>query len=807
MPVVSDPADFDYRSGNRLENLIFNNRMVILIVCLGASLFLGWHALKLEVNANYEEMFPISHPYVRNFLDHRGDLVGLGNTMRIAVENTQGDIFDPEYLDVLRDLTDGVVTTKGVARGWVKSIWLPSVRWSDATAEGYAGGAVMPDGFDGSPPMIDQLRLNIQRAKLVGSLVSTDMKSSMIVVPLIDYDPDTGKPLDYVELTDNLDRLIGTLETGKVRIHKIGFAVLIGELIAGLHEVTLFFVAAVVITTLMIYFYTRCVRNTIFLLVVSLLGVVWLLGLVSLLGHVLNPYSILVPFLIFAIGMSHGAQRMNGISQDIARGTHPYVAARYTFRRLFLAGLTALLANVFGFAVLMVVAIPMIREMAMITSIGVAVLILTKLVLIPVGLSYIGVSRKAALRRLTIDERQARGEGFAGLHLFECFTRPRWAATAVAVAALAAGASWVISQDLQVGDLGSGAPELREDSKYNRAADFVNRNFGLSADQFAVIVKTEQDGALRYDTLMEMQRLGWLLRQDPDVLGVTSLAEEVPYVNMGQFEANPKWLTIPRSENAGSAVYTIYATRGFELQNFDYSVMPVIAYLSNHKAETLDRLLRKVEVFAAEHSSDQIQFLPVAGSAGIEAVTNIVVREAHREMLLLLYGAVIVLCLVTFRDWRAVIIAVVPLLITVVMCEALMVGLGIGLKVATLPVHALGIGVGVDYSIYLLSVQLAMQRRGASLLEAYRAAIGFTGRIVALIGLTMAAGVVTWAWSPIKFQADMGILLAFMFLWNMIGVLVLTPALSHFLLRPRSPASIGHGDAPAPAHREREKLA
>ena len=59
----------------------------------------------------------------------------------------------------------------------------------------------------------------------------------------------------------------------------------------------------------------------------------------------------------------------------------------------------------------------------------------------------------------------------------------------------------------------------------------------------------------------------------------------------------------------------------------------------------------------------------------------------------------------------------------------------------------------------------------------------FTGKVVALVGITLAAGVVTWAFSPIKFQADMGILLTFMFVWNMIGALVLIPALSHFLLQ------------------------
>jgi len=149
------------------------------------------------------------------------------------------------------------------------------------------------------------------------------------------------------------------------------------------------------------------------------------------------------------------------------------------------------------------------------------------------------------------------------------------------------------------------------------------------------------------------------------------------------------------------------------------------------------------------------------------------------------YAAVILLCFVTFRSWRAVVVAVVPLVITSVLCEALMVMLGIGVKVATLPVIALGVGIGVDYALYLLSVQLAQQRQGVSLSAAYKKAVQFTGKVVALIGITLAAGVVTWVFSPIKFQADMGILLTFMFVWNMLGALILIPALSHFLLPTR----------------------
>jgi predicted RND superfamily exporter protein len=182
------------------------------------------------------------------------------------------------------------------------------------------------------------------------------------------------------------------------------------------------------------------------------------------------------------------------------------------------------------------------------------------------------------------------------------------------------------------------------------------------------------------------------------------------------------------------------------------------------------------------HTPD-VKFLLAAGSAGIEAATNIVVRNAWRTMLLLVYGAVVLLSFITFRSWRAVLVAVLPLMLTSILAEALMVALGMGVKVATLPVIALGVGIGVDYALYILSITLAQLREGKSLSESYYRALLFTGKVVLLTGVTLAFGVITWVASPIKFQADMGLLLAFMFLWNMLGALVLLPALAHLLLK------------------------
>ncbi|RDI99684.1 RND family transporter [Dyella solisilvae] len=788
MPVVSELNDFDKNSGNLLERLVFNHRLVMMLVCAVATVLLGWVAVtRLSFNASFEKMIPSHHPYIRNYLDNAGELRGLGNSLRVVVENEDGNIFDPKYQDVLKKINDDLFLTRGVDRAWLKSLWTPSVRWTEVTEEGFRGGPVMPDNFDGSPKATAQLKLNIARSGIVGRFVGNDFKSSMIFVPLLAKDPETGKPIDYRDLSRKLDEIRQRYEATpgvKVHLHVIGFAKLVGDLIDGLVKVMSFFGIAALIAMMVIYAYTRCVRSTALVILCSAVAVVWQLGLVAALGFSLDPFSILVPFLIFAIGVSHGAQKMNGIMQDIGRGTHRLVAARYTFRRLFLAGVTALLADAVGFGVLMVIDIPVIKDLALTASVGVAVLIFTNLLLLPVLLSFTGVSPAAAERSLRAEFAEAEGASQGGVwDVLDRFTSRRWAVAALAVAAVLAVGGFAVSRHLKIGDLESGAPELRADSRYNRDNAYVTGNYSLSSDVFAVIVKTPAEGCLKYPTLVEADRLAWALRQVPGVQTTLFLGDAVRQITAGSYEGSPKWLTIARNQDVLNYGAQQASVNNPDLFNNACSVMPVIAYLTDHRAETLNRVVAAAESFAKDHGATDRQYLLAAGSAGIEAATNIVVREADRTMLFYVYGAVIVLCFITFRSWRAVVVAVVPLMLTSILCEALMVALGIGVKVATLPVIALGVGIGVDYALYLLSIQLAQQRAGVPLAQAYRRAVQFTGKVVALVGVTLAAGVVTWAFSPIKFQGDMGILLTFMFLWNMVGALILIPALSHFLLR------------------------
>ena len=463
------------------------------------------------------------------------------------------------------------------------------------------------------------------------------------------------------------------------------------------------------------YYYTRCWRSTALVLGCSMVAVAWQTGILTLIGIGPDPFSVLVPFLIFAIGVSHGAQKMNGIMQDVGRGTHKLVAARYTFRRLFVAGVTALLNGAAGFLVLLVIPIPAIRELAISATIGVFVLLFTNLVLLPVLLSYHRRGRQGGRA-----QRQGGGRGRrCARHMGAGSTTSPSAGAgplgAIAVAVALGIGGFIVSKQLQIGDLDPGAPELRPNSRYNVDNAFITKNFSLSSDVFAVIVKTPKEGCLKYATLQQADRLAWQLQQLPEVQATVSLPDVVKQITAGSFEGSPKWLTLSRNQeilNYGAQQATV---NNPDLFNTECSVMPVIAYLKDHKAATLDKVAATVEKFIADNPIADVELLPAAGSAGIEAAVNQVVRKAWIEMLFYVYGVVAVLCLIAFRSWRAVIVALLPLALTSILCEALMVVLGIGVKVATLPVIALGVGIGVDYALYLLSVQLHGQRMGLSL--------------------------------------------------------------------------------------------
>lgn len=753
------------------ENLLFNYRLLWVLLFAGLTAFLLYHAAQVRPDASFRKMIPANHEFVQNFFKYEDDLAVLGNAIRVSVETTEGTIFDAEFQDLLREVTDELSFLRGVNRSGMRSIWTPNVRWSEVTEEGFVGGPVIPATYDGSAESLEQLRQNILRSGTVGDLVANNFRSALVYVPLNEIDPETGERLDYHEFGQRLERDIRErFESDTINIQIVGFAKVVGDLIAGALLVGGFFLLAMLITFAMLFLYSRCVRSSLVVLVCSLIAVIWQLGIIKLIGSGINPYSMLVPFLVFAIGVSHGVQIINAVMANRADGYAKLDASRLAFRGLYAAGLTALASDAIGFTTLMVIDVAVIKELAIAASIGVAVIVLTNLGLLPILTSYLDVS-KGGVQYL----QRVREKRHPILALFGRFTQPKWAIGAVAIALLMTVWGVNQAQNLQIGDLDSGAPELRADSRYNLDNAFQVANYSSSTDIFVVMVETAPEQCIAYHNMALIDRFQWHMENVPGVQSVRSIVYVAKLGMAGINEGNLKWSSVNRDN---FVINASIGQRPSGLFNGDCSMAPIIMYLNDHKAETLNRVVNEVRAFAAQYPSEDIEFLMAAGNAGIEAATNKVIDDAQMRMLLWVYGVVIALCLITFRSIRTVLCIVLPLMFTTVMSQALMSILGIGVKVATLPVIALGVGIGVDYGIYIYSKIREALEQGLDLTESYLFALSRTGKAVGFTGLTLAIGVATWMWSPIKFQADMGLLLTFMFLWNMLGALILIPALA-----------------------------
>jgi len=780
--VISDICNFDRRSGSKLEQLIFNNRIIILIICAVVTAVLGFQASKLKLNASFEGTVPWSDPWMQNYENHVSDLQAQGNALRIVVAPRSGTIASAKYLQTLQQLNDEVLYLPGINRPFMTSLWTPTTRYTAADANGIESDAVIEASYEGSPSDVAQVMQNIQKTHRVGELVANDWTSSMIYAPLMDHDGVTGGPIDYGELAMDINNLRQKYAQKGVTLYVAGYAMVVGDMILGIKKILTFFLVSIAIATAMLYWFTRSIRCTLLVVICTLAAVVWQLGILPTLGYQLDPYSVLVPFLIFAIGMSHGAQKMNGVMQDIGRGTHKLIAARYTFRRLFVAGFTALTCDAVGFAVLYLIKIQEIRELALIASFGVAILIFTNLILLPILLSYIGVGQHAALRSLDA-EQDASGTGIWGL--LTRFTQRRWAAPTIIVAVVLAGIGYGVGRNQQVGVVGDGAPELRPMSQYNQDNAYIESHYDVSPYQIILMAESAPFQCTNLPELQALNSIGWELQQMPQVQATSSLGSFMPVMTQLLTDSAPKWNALVQNQ---ALISDIVPDLPLGYTNEDCSLIPLTISLQNQRAKTLEAVVDKAQylVDLPENQGAGFKIKLLAGNSGIAAATNRVIELANANMLLWIYGAVAILCYITFRSWLAVVCAILPLILTSLLCRALMVWMDIGVTVATLPVVALGVGIGVDYALYVVGVMIKHLRAGIPLQEAYLMSLRFTGRVVMLTGFTLAVGVGTWAFAPIKFQADMGLLLAFMFLWNMLGALVLLPALASFLLKPAS---------------------
>jgi predicted RND superfamily exporter protein len=618
------------------------------------------------------------------------------------------------------------------------------------------------------------------KANLVGRLVSTDFRAAMIVASLQDLDPTTRQRLDYFDVARRLEeRIRSKYVSDTVDVKIIGFAKLIGDIADGAKSVFEFFAVAFVLTVLMLYIYCRSWILTAITVSSSLCSLIWQFGFLHLMGYGLDPLAVLVPFLVFAIGVSHGVQQVNMAGAEIANGKTKEQAARDTFTLLLIPGVVALSTCLAGFATLYIIPIGMIRELAITASIGVALKIISNLIMLPLLVSYVAPTAEYAKR---VQAAMATRERFwpylariayprnAFLLIGFCFL--------LGVGGIMISRGYVTGQGLQIGDVHAGAAELRPESRYNRDITYITEHFNLGLNILTVIVEVPEGACVNYPVMGMLDRFQWKMANVQGVQSSVGLPIMAKQLAVMWREGNLKWHALPRNSDViAQSVNQIQPDSG--MLNAKCTVLPLNVYTTDTKAETVKRVVDAVKEFRSEpiNQIPGVSIRLATGNVGITAATNEVVKSAEIPMLLYVYGVVMTLVLLTYREWRGSLCCVLPLILSTIIGNMFLTLAGIGLKISTLPVLAIAVGIGVDYGIYEYNRIQRYMAAGRNAYDAYLQALNDVGSATMFTGFTLAVGVSTWSFSALKFQADMGLLLTFMFMINMIGAVTLLPAL------------------------------
>lgn len=839
---------------NFLVPLIYGQRMLLLLVLIALTAFFGYQTAQVRPDAGFDKSIPLEHPYMEVYKQYEKQFGGANQVLVALIQQNDEDIYNEKFLGRLKDVTDEVFFLEGVDRSRVSSLFTPDVRYLEVVEGGFQGGNVIPADYQPTEEMFETVRNNVARAGIVGRYTTKDQSGAMIYAELVETDPVTGEKLNYSQVADSLEQIRQKYEDEEIKVHIIGFAKVVGNVTDATLEVVGFFLIALVGTALALWWYTGSSVLATISLVSSIIAVIWEFGLLHTFGFGLDPFAILVPFLILAVSTSHGVQYTNTWADQVLKGMNGYDASVETFRRLAIPGTIALITDMTGFLTIQFVPIDIVREMSWNAAFGMMAVIITNKILLPIWLSYLTIKKPEAFAAQRQRKMEASDKIWKPMTII---TSTPVAGGLLVLATVVLGASIYLQQYRIIGDADAGVPELRPDSRYNQDSRAIARNFEMGTDILRVVAETDPEACIQYDVMEQIDRFGWHMRNVEGVQSTVSLPQVARQVNAAFSEANPMYSVLPRNRYTMVQSITPVPTSS-GLLNPDCSAMAVLIFTEDHKAETIERILNAVERFdqenaetyfeVAEHDVDMaycnarteaqrdigrreqdlrkyrtqmhaqglsdvdieatdrfteltkrieqaeqahaeyektcpVNFALASGNVGVMGATNEVVHEKEFATIFWVYVTITIFLLLSYQSVAAVVAVVTPLLMVTFLANALMAIFEIGLKTATLPVVALAVGIGVDYGIYIYDViEREVRQNGKSLRQAYLDTLRQTGKAVVFTGVCLSGGVATWLWSDLQFQRDMGLLLVFMFSANMLGAVLLCPALCRFVL-------------------------
>jgi predicted RND superfamily exporter protein len=825
----------------KIAEFIIRHRMPVLILTLAVTAVFGWKIKDVRVSSETIDLFPSDHPYVETFVKYQ-DVFGGGNTALIAIEVNQGDIFNVETLDKVRRVTRAVELLPGINNYQVLSLAQRKVKdiTVDFTPEGplFKAEPVMWPEIPQTEEEIEALKQVVYSTpRIFGTLVSLDSKAALVVAGFLD------RELEPPKLYAEIKKIVAAEEDENTKLYVIGRPVMLGFIMEQYPQLLYLFIATLAAIVLILLLYFRDARGVLVPLCTAAMSAIWGLGFIGFLGHNFDPLVIVVPFVISARALSHSVQFVERYFEEYARTQDRKRAAVYTFSNLFEPGVLSKVTDASGVFLVFLTPIPLMQKLAVMGGFWVLSIVVSNLVFNPVLFSFMPAPKpkktegKASLldRTLTAIGGVCIGKGRWGVVAV---------AVVVGVVGFILASKLVIgdvnpgtpmlwpdskyNQDTEhiaakfgnteilnviVEGKSCPVPPREQLIEEHGCAEDLGSCFDdpamactkddecFGCDVAAGTCRTDKGRACKEDiecvsrecnpikspvVLQNMEALQREMETLPEVGSSSSVAGLLPSVISAMHAGDPKWELIPDDRrDAGFFLGMIFSSsEPGDLSRFitqDASKATVTLYLRDHKGETLRKVVEQVKKFIAEHPMEEAEFHLASGYGGLLAAVNEVVAWSEARVTFLAFFMVFLLCAIAYKSIFAGLLFLVPLLVSNYITYAMMGALGIGLDVNALPVVSVGVGLGVDYGLYVVSRIQEEYAASRDLAQAIRRAISTAGKAVLFTATTMVAGIVFWAWSFLKFQADMGILLAVWMCVSMLGGLILLPTLISFL--------------------------
>jgi predicted RND superfamily exporter protein len=757
-----------------LPDRLFANRGIVLALVLLVTLGFAFKIPALRIYTDFEGLLPQQHPFIKVHNDIRG-LFGGANVLTVAVEVTEGTIFTNENLAAIDRVTGAIDNLPGVNHNLVSSITHRTARFISLTEEGSVRSEVYYNPALGAmtPEQLAAMKAKVLvDPRVFGLIVSPDLKAALIKAQFVD-----GGQLDYLGIFQGLQDIRARENKGGVRIHTTGQPALIGWVYSYLPQsLQVFGYTAIIVLGLLVAYFRRFHGVALPLVGISI-STIWGLGYIVALGYHLDPLMLVIPFLIAARSMSHGIQIVERWYQELARLGDGRKAAEQTLKEMFHPGTLGITCDAIGLILLVTGSVRINFELGVFTALWAISGMLNVLVTVPLLLSYMPTPKSAVRRHSAL-------AGWLGRlgHL----VAERRSAKAISVfGALLVLGSLVAAKGITIGESEPGSPLLYRDHDYNLSSAAVNNLFPGS-EQLLLVAKADKPGGLKDPEAMKaIEVFNNHMLLDPELGGVKSVPTLVRQVNKLIHNGDQRWEQIPHdSQLVGGVLFAYMASSPIpgtlnEFITSDYSKANLALFYKDHKGETVDRAIA-MAAEGAKSVAALAKGVTIELAGGVLGVTAAVNREIFSDNLKVIPMVFVLICGVvgfTYRSWHAGLLMFIAMLVPTAMTYAYLSVNRVGLNINTVPLISVGLGIGIDYAVYIIDRIRDELHEHLDFQAAIGRAISTTGLAVACTVTTLVGGIVAWVFvSDLRFQADAAKLLIFMIVVCAVSAMVFVPA-------------------------------